>query len=334
MSSLSDDQLARLRELTDNATPGPWGWRGHDTGQIECVTLHSGQLRIIGALRSDPCIVTLDDESLALAYLPCDSCRKVYTEGDLFEGHRCEKPENLGTVWLWDKGFVSPANQWAVREQPYRSDVKAVEHPDAEFIAAAREAVPALLDEIDWLKAWVDALLVDAETKQADLDRLRARLAHSQAEIDRLRVENEMLAVRWQQQFDRAERVEATAIRDVPAILSRVDAAFSHGSNEAEVQALYEIYDWAAGLPVAGSGELTSGTEPETVPLSTCAHVVTGEEGTSHCSLAERQVREVEAQRDGLIEAARALAEDVGTYGPGSLIGRLVEQCDRAEGEG
>lgn len=160
---ITTERLARLRHLHEAATAGPWGWRGHDDGQVELCTLHSGQLRVIAAQRSEPCIVELYDESVSLTFEACDSCQAKWAEvertgnGDLWEGYRCPKPEDLGTVWLWDpRGFISPANTWAAREQPYRSDVARVDHPDAELIAEARNTLPALLDEIERLRALHD----------------------------------------------------------------------------------------------------------------------------------------------------------------------------------
>lgn len=153
--------VERLRALCAAATPGPWGWRGHDDGCVELEAQRRGGQRVVSAMRGEPCIVTLADGDPALMYEACASCRSKWAEAAkaddptlVWESYRCPKPENLGTVWLWNgKGFVEPANRWAKRQQPYRSDVADVDHPDARFIAEARTALPALLDERDKLRA-------------------------------------------------------------------------------------------------------------------------------------------------------------------------------------
>lgn len=186
-AKLTDEQLALLRGLDELATPGPWGWRGQDDGLVE-LRGHGpfGDFdgRIVSTHRADPCIVTLVDESLALAYDACEPCAKALDEvvltgsSDLFENHRCAKPENLGTIWLRGEAGIEPANRWAVRERHYRNDVAYVDHADALFIAAARDAVPVLIGE-----------------------------------IDRLRAVDQAWQFRWQEQFDRAERTEEEIAR-------------------------------------------------------------------------------------------------------------------------
>lgn len=156
MTCLSDERLAELRKLADEATPGPWGWRGHDDGLVE-LRGHGpfGRFdgRIVSAMRSEPCIVMLDEFHMALTVEACDPCKAAYGDAATdWSSHSCPKDDNLGTVWLSDKHGVEPANRWAKREQPYRADVAEVDHPDARFIAEARTALPDLLAEIDRLR--------------------------------------------------------------------------------------------------------------------------------------------------------------------------------------
>lgn len=151
--------LVKLRELAEAATPGPWGWAGHDDGCVELRTVGRGGQRIVTAMRGEPCVVTLADEvTVALTYEACDDCRERYAEigrtgnADLLSDYRCPKEENLATVWLRDPahGFVLPANAWAVRQQDYRADVARVDHPDARYLAAVSpDVVLALLDELE-----------------------------------------------------------------------------------------------------------------------------------------------------------------------------------------
>lgn len=44
---------------------------------------------------------------------------------------------------------MAPATDWAVRERPYRGDIERIDHPDARFIAHARQDIPALLAVAD-----------------------------------------------------------------------------------------------------------------------------------------------------------------------------------------
>ncbi len=142
-----------LRALTVAATPGPWGWRGNDDGAVELTALHSGYQRVLTTVRSEPCIIYTEAEGLIVTDEACDDCRAEAAKmHDPFDGYRCPKEANLGTIWLQDLDahVIRPANTWAVREVPYRHDVVAVEHPDAELIVWCRNHADALADLIEW----------------------------------------------------------------------------------------------------------------------------------------------------------------------------------------
>lgn len=208
----STGEIARLRTLCEAATPGPWAWRGNDDGLVE-LRGHGpfGRLdgRIISTLPSKPCVVELDDEEVRLTSEACDACKAKWADmlatgtTDVWEDYSCPKPENLGTVWLKGEHFIEPANRWAKRERTYRSDVADVDHPDARLIAAARDALPRLLDEVERLSraltdqhaAWtaVFGSAEDARTHMeaihaegADPDTLRLQLAVVTAKAERL----------------------------------------------------------------------------------------------------------------------------------------------------
>lgn len=144
--------LDEAQQLCDEATRGPWGWRGYDDGSIELRALHSGGLRIITSHRSEPCVATTHDGEWVLLEHACQNCIAAFNDPEIVtsgEGRICSKPENLDTVWAWcDKGFIKPLNEWAVREVPYRADVAEVTHPDARFIARSRELLPRLVAEL------------------------------------------------------------------------------------------------------------------------------------------------------------------------------------------
>lgn len=225
MSSLSDDQLARLRELTWSLEQyGPVSWDDWPTGEI---------------------IEDWDED---------------YNE--------IETEETTPVL-----GHVVPAKEGA----PFEAVMLFLIDPDGqmssetrELIAGAVNALPALLAEVAWLRA-----------------------------------ENEAWAVRWQGQFDRAERAETAD----PGPSQPTDCSS----------------DAAAGL--RGPGE---------TPQSVCPHIVT-DGTTSHCALAEGQVREVERQRDELAGAVRDIAAVLTIFksgvNPQVAARRLVSACDRAEGK-
>jgi hypothetical protein len=154
-----DIDKKELRKIAEAAITGPWAWRGYTDGSIELRTMHSGQQRVITTMRAEPCIITDDAESIGLAYNACGSCRRYFAAwtrhddiGDRTEP--CEKRENLNTVWLLDhdRHVVRPANDWAVPEVDYRTDVLYIDHPDAVYIAAVTpDVVLGLLDEIEHL---------------------------------------------------------------------------------------------------------------------------------------------------------------------------------------
>jgi hypothetical protein len=155
-------ELDAIREREQAATPGPWGWRGHLSASVELRTIGQGGKRIITTMRSMPCM-GYDGTTIYLNEDACATCRTAYETTHLDERVQCEKPENLDTVWVWGPdGACEPVNKWAKAEvlqwsdHMYRDDVKDTTHPDAEFIAHAREDVARLLAVADRLLALAD----------------------------------------------------------------------------------------------------------------------------------------------------------------------------------
>jgi hypothetical protein len=142
--------LDEAQKLCDEATRGPWAWRGYDDGAIELRARLRGGMRVITTIRSEPCVAMTADGALVLLEAACASCRRGYDAADLDEMQRCEKPENRSTIWANSElGVVKPLNEWAVREVPYRADVADVTHPDARFIARSRELLPRVIAELE-----------------------------------------------------------------------------------------------------------------------------------------------------------------------------------------
>jgi hypothetical protein len=191
--------LDEAQKLCDEATREPWGWRGYDDGSIELRALHSGGLRIITTIRSESCVAETDDGALVLLRGACASCRRGYVAADIDEMQRCEKPENLNTVWAWsEQGFIKPLNEWAVREQPYRADVAEVTHPDARFVARSRELLPRLVAEVGAARAADARLSALAErsyfgsrrgSKERAFAEAVVRILNEAAGVDRVEIE-------------------------------------------------------------------------------------------------------------------------------------------------
>lgn len=234
----SNLDLDAIRRRVKAATPGPWGWRGNIGGSVELRALHSGGLRIISTSRSEPCIGYTADEELVLLDNACKTCTDWLTNGGISsgDGPKCEKAENLDTVWTWHpNGYIRPINDWAKAEvlqwsnRMYRDDVKDTTHPDAEFIAHAREDVPALLAEVERLRAGA----------QADIDEAVAvATIGSIAKIDRLTAELDWLLARVDE--------------DTLARFQTARAAIAEGREPSVTQPVAAPYDVDGAAPAAG----------------------------------------------------------------------------------
>lgn len=152
----------RLLDIACAATRGPWGWRGHDDGEIQLRTLHSGQQIILSEGHETPCTGILHSNSYDWVLLEgaCKNCVTYATwleSGDETrfleaEDYPCLK---LRTLWTRDPEakVLRPVNKWAIRERPYRSDVAYMSHPDLAFIATFDPTtVKGLLERISWLE--------------------------------------------------------------------------------------------------------------------------------------------------------------------------------------
>lgn len=167
------DRLTEIRQRWAKAQAGPWAWRGYTDGSIELRTLHSGQRRIISTQRQDPCIGYVEHIGVFLHDDPCGTCKTWYQDGLHDDRPRCEKPENLDTVWVWhEAGCIKPINDFAVPEVHYRSDVARVDQPDADAIAHAPEDVAFLIAEVERLRDIAAGLLEAPPTPGPGQERL------------------------------------------------------------------------------------------------------------------------------------------------------------------
>lgn len=119
---MTPEQLQHLRDLADAATPGPWerGDRYHVQGAHFC--------------------------ECGPQYGPLISEQRMDINGEMMLAHvhRSEDP------W-WDHGIVASTPNGPRYIVNDTSEYGTMRPADAEFIAACREAVPALLDLIDRL---------------------------------------------------------------------------------------------------------------------------------------------------------------------------------------
>ena len=120
------DRIVEIEARACAATPGPWVWRGNvDTKQVYLATTHSGMVIVMDFVRWGM-------QGAAPAFR--NSMVMEHT-GDLVEYEVCPDA--------------------ADRKDPrvYRGDFYRIRHPDAEFIAHAREDIDYLLARIRELEA-------------------------------------------------------------------------------------------------------------------------------------------------------------------------------------
>jgi hypothetical protein len=129
-------RIDEIRDRHDAATPGPWRWAGNvDAHHIELTTRDRGMLYVMrfvrwGTQSAQPMFQPLP--------IGAHSAMVKATEVPIFE--------------------VAPTATDRKDSRVYRGDLIGLRHPDADFIARARDDVPYLLDRL----ATVEALLSDA----------------------------------------------------------------------------------------------------------------------------------------------------------------------------
>lgn len=98
--------MQRLREVAERATPGPWRWWGQTRGPMSLVSKMPGM--------GTPFV-------MGFKRLGMQEAQPTFaTERNISE-RKC--------------GLMTPASELAVREASYRDDIRAIDNPDAEFIA-------------------------------------------------------------------------------------------------------------------------------------------------------------------------------------------------------
>lgn len=143
-------RLEEIRARAEAAFPGPWRWRGNtESRHLRLQSPHRGGMTVMDFVRW---------------------------------GMQGARPR------FGIEGLMYPADKMVGYEVPHRSDVVTVDHPDAEFIAHAREDVPALLAELARLReAGVPELLREVVKLRAKRGRLRAAWRSARRRAARMR---------------------------------------------------------------------------------------------------------------------------------------------------
>lgn len=120
-AALSPERLAEIVAREQAAYPGPWRWRGNtEARHLRLQSPHGGGMTVMDFVRWG---MQGAQPRFGIDYI-------MHNAADLVEYE----------VAAWSKDI-------------YRKDVSDVLHPDAQFLAHAREDVPALLAEVDRLRA-------------------------------------------------------------------------------------------------------------------------------------------------------------------------------------
>ncbi len=160
--------LRHLQGLIDRATEGPWYWGGYtDRNDVRLMSMASMRPYVLGQMTTLPCLVESDSYGMVATLDACDDCKKMIDrwdadikgdEPDMWEGYQCPRTDLPGLSFRDPADHVMrPAATYAVKEVEYRNDVVALDHPDASLIAASRNALPALVEEVADLRKQVEA---------------------------------------------------------------------------------------------------------------------------------------------------------------------------------
>jgi hypothetical protein len=152
---MSPERLAEIQARTDAATPGPWRWRGNtESRHLRLQTPHHSGLTVMDFVRWGM--------QGARPRFAVDHIMHTADEMVVYE------------VAAWSKDI-------------YRKDAVGIEHPDAEFIAHARQDVADLLAEVGWLAAEHADRTADLETSAGVAEQAWKREAKLSATVLQLR---------------------------------------------------------------------------------------------------------------------------------------------------
>ena len=126
-----DTSTESIARLMDGVTPGPWEWGGYPDN-IKLQTVHHGKLYVMDFVRK--------------GFSGAQPRFQPKGSGGM------TKADELLQFCVGDRSIVGEKSARA-DGSVYRMDVRGIDHPDASFIAAARDLVPTLAAERDALRA-------------------------------------------------------------------------------------------------------------------------------------------------------------------------------------
>ena len=208
--SVGPGDLDAIRARAEAATPGRWHWAGNtDTGEPYLATWTRG----IGRCS----VMAIGNEDRKTTGREADRVRsdaEEYSLGDPEELVEKWATDGFGEpikdprLWFYTDLMADPARDHviyevapgaATRDDPkvYRADITGIRHPDAEFIAAARTDIPALLAALDEARAeaeryrgMFERCLESENRAQADLAVAEARAVALEATLATVRAEH------------------------------------------------------------------------------------------------------------------------------------------------
>lgn len=127
---MTDERLAELHQLDEEAPAGPWQWFGNTKShEIYLATVDRGRLYMMGFERW---------------------------------GRRDARPN----FWHPEGGPIQDFREVAMFEREYREDIRGIDNPVAHMMAKGRQGFHDLLVEVDRLRREVEALQDDAANER------------------------------------------------------------------------------------------------------------------------------------------------------------------------
>lgn len=153
---MSEQQLAEILARANAATAGPWKWSGNtEVRDMRLQAQHHGGLTVMDFVR----------------WGMQDACPRFARNWVMY------RADEMVEYQVHQLGWVDKS------EPPYRADISGIDHPDARFIAAAREDVPELVAEVQRLRAERHSTNEALDDAVRELSALRARVAKLEAQL-------------------------------------------------------------------------------------------------------------------------------------------------------